>query len=223
MAIKAITPINFTSYSNRTQNTMPANSKRHSSSTLKTFPVVVLLATMPAKAADSIQPAGVYFPHVNKIEQVDQDKNDVDIINRTIIRNKNEACRFTQYNTDNIHEDAEVLGFNYKVKRQDGSIGSLTGIFQAICPDKTDDNKYLVTYDPVLQKKENEGIKTCYIPEEFGNYIMRFINSGKNNGAIDVIDLEEFEEAFGKEIIANSPEIKNAIEKITPLISKSDY
>jgi len=214
-----VSAISFSSKSN--YNNIKTNTNRKENpndysytpmSQLKSVPLVVLVAMSPLNASATNSINAIEAP---SIEQVVQDKP-ISVLGKKEITTKNEEefCRFIAYNTDENSKNAEIIGFNYNCYTKDGNIGVMSGVFQSVCPDKTDDNKFIVTYEEIKNSQNTGEIKTCYIPEEFGQYLLKFANSKFNNNAIDIASKSDLQKAFGEDILENTKDISNCVSTI---------
>lgn len=127
----------------------------------------------------------------------------------------NEFCRFLFYNTDENKKDVELLGFNFNCYTNEGNIGVMNGVFQAICPEKTADGRYLAAYEEIINSENTGIVKPCLVSGEFGDFLIKFANSKYNNNAVDITGKKDFEEAFGHDEI---DKVRNLSDYVTTII-----
>ncbi|MGN0031136.1 MAG: hypothetical protein ACI37Q_04190 [Candidatus Gastranaerophilaceae bacterium] len=179
---------------------------------LKSVPLVAIIAMSPLNTSainSSIQ-------QTQQLEQTALQNDTISVLGKKEITTKNEDefCRFIAYNTDKNSKNAELMGFNYNCYTNDGNIGVMTGIFQSVCPDRTDNNEYLATYEEIINFKNTGEVKTCLIPEEFGDYLLKFAASRYNNNAIDIVSKKELQEVYGADVIENTEDIRNLVSTV---------
>ncbi len=211
-SVNRISPVNFGSRSKNIEHQPPAH--RDSSSAYKRVPVMVLLAMSPVASSDSFSKAPIDF-EPNKIEYVQQPKhNGYGYYKKHTVKSGYESCTFSHYDMDRNKNTAEVLAFSYYFDDEGGYKGRLKGYFQAIAANSDGNNRVLATYVGLDGNKIEGKPRVCKIPTKFALYILDFINSGENNGAVVIAENELFEKAFGREKIANAPKIEDEINII---------
>ena len=215
-----VSAINFSSVNihNNIRNKNCENEQQNqyfdnSMSKLRSVPLAVIIAMSPLNTVannSSIQ------KQILPVEQKTEHSESVFVVGKKEITTENEEefCRFIAYNTDKNLKNAELVGFNYNCYTEDGNIGIMTGIFQAICPEKTYDNKFIVTYEEIIDSKNTGEVKICFIPAEFGNYLLKFAGSKFNNGAIDTVSKSELKDIFGEDMVENIKDISNLISTV---------
>ena len=212
-SVNRISPVNFGS---RNKNVEPSQPPAHrdSSSAYKRVPVIVLLAMSPVAVNNSFSKAPADF-EPNKIETVQQQKrNGYGYYKKHTVKSGYETCVFSHYDMDRDKNTAEVLAFSYNFDSEGGYKGRLKGYFQAIAAKPDADDRVLATYVGLDGDKIEGKPRICKIPIKFALYILDFINSGENNGAVVIAENELFEKAFGRKKIANAPRIEDEINII---------
>jgi len=211
-----IYPVSFgiknNSYKNESKTNFNQSAPENSCSSnpLKTVPAALILAMCPA-----VVPAQT--PQISNDTTIVSEVSHVKVIGKKELKTDdgNEFCRFIAYNTDENTSNAELLGFNYNCYTDDGNIGVMSGTFQAICPVKTEDDKYLALYEEIVNSQNTGIVNPCLIPAKFGDYLVRFAKSRYNNDAVDIVSKELLEKEFGKDEI-NS--VKNLNEQVTTVV-----
>ena len=208
-AINGYSNLYFQGRGNRVKNEHTASSNLYMS-----VPLAVAIAMSP-NAVYSAQYSTNPVQNSQKTEQV-VDNSPVRVVGEKEIltQDKDEFCRFIAYNTNDNAKDAELVGFNYNGYTKDGNIGVLNGVFQAICPEKTPDDKYIVTYEKIQDGSNSGEIKFCKVPVEFGNYLIGFGISKYNNNAIDIVSIADLKSTFGEDEVQNASDIINHISYI---------
>lgn len=214
-----VSAISFSSRKNypkvQNNNSKSTNLNKYSNnpiSQLKTVPLIAIIAMSPLNAS-----AIKYTTQQTEQTTLTALQSDtISVLGKKEIttRSEDEFCRFIAYNTDKNSNDAELMGFNYNCYTNDNNIGIMTGIFQSICPDQTNNNKYIATYEEIINSKNTGEVKTCLIPEEFGNYLLKFASSRFNNNAIDIVSKKELQEAYGADVIEKIDDIRDLVSTV---------
>ena len=124
----------------------------------------------------------------------------------------NEKYDFKAYTADANSANYEVIGFDYSVNIKNGYIGNMKGAFQAICPTKASDGRYVVVY--TLVKSDGTQVKNqiCKVPSSIGNYLLQLAESPMNNNAIVPMSKKDLSSVFGTSGVNNAPKIDDAIK-----------
>ena len=195
------------------QNEQKSYSQNPMRAQLKAVPLALMIAMSPLSSSATKVQEPVKTEQATPVQTKD---SDVKVFGQKELytKDKTEFCRFISYSVDGDNKNLELVGFNYNCYTKDGGIGLLNGIFQAVSSEKTEDNKYLVTYEKITKDGNSGVVEACLVPEEFGNYLTKLANSKYNNNAIDVVPTSAFEQAFGPNVTENLPEIHEKIADV---------
>ncbi len=180
--------IHFTSRKNKNDN--PPQTVESSNSTLAKVPLALLIAMSPVGANAQME----YPERMQDVKVEHFDKKHVSVNRKAKILSDGQSMIFTTLNNDKNKKNSEILGFKYR--ENDDKPEYKTGIIQAICKDKTYDDRYIITYRPTENDVPNY-VRLCTVPKKFGKHILKFAKSLQNNDAVNIGSIYDFEEAFG--------------------------
>lgn len=195
------------------QNEQKSYSQNPMMAQLKAVPLALMIAMSPLSSSATKVQEPVTTEQATPVKAKDLD---VKVFGQKELytKDKTEFCRFISYSVDGNNRNVELVGFNYNCYTDDGGVGLLNGIFQAVSTEKTPDNQYLATYEQITKDGNTGVVETCLIPEEFGNYLIKFAKSKFNNNAIDVVPISAFKQAFGDDVVSKSPLINEQIADV---------
>ena len=182
---------------------------------LKKVPVIVLLAMSPLStpATEPYSPI-TNEPKVEVVEGLQQQGEPLKLkmINRTIYRTKDDQTAvLIEYDNDGNKATFEQFGFGYRYRAGTGVDGVMSGDLRIICPKPLSDGSYRIVFRETHKNAPDDAFKVYRVPKEFGELILEFTGSVRNNKAIYTASEEMLIKKFGEDTVKNPPTMKEEV------------
>ena len=182
--------------------------------TLKTIPLVVLLAMSPlsrSTAADNYNNMTV-SPRTELVAPQEPEKPKLPV--KAVVENLDIFIVWGVSDDDNPN-DAEAFLFKYTRRIGVSKVTVLRGQFLAISDTPREDGRYLMMYSPEDENGHISGeYKLAYLPE---NFIVPPTYAAKhpaNNHACGIAPFQDFVESFGEDVVNNAPNLENLATEV---------
>ena len=164
----------------------------HSSSPsyIKRVPVMVLIAMSPLTTTntDAKIPFEPEAPVTEILQQQQSRQVTPTLTKKESIKSGYENMQFLYINKDNNKNTSEILGANYSYLSEGGYKGVMDMYVEMISSTPDRNGRYPIIYTEVKRNTGEEEPRVCSVKAAFGEYLLKFARSSKNNKALIVVN-----------------------------------